>query len=86
MKERDCRLVMQLQMECAAYFRDHPHARETCEGLALLLRKKPEELEQVLERLMELRILEQSKDGPRSVYWYKLPDHSARDESPWTEL
>lgn len=78
------KLEMKLQMECANYFRDHPHASETCEGLALLLRSRPELLTTVLDRLIELNILELAKDGPRSVYRYKLPKLTTRDESPWT--
>ncbi|WP_438431307.1 hypothetical protein [Gorillibacterium sp. sgz500922] len=73
-----------LQLDCANYFRDHPHASETCEGLALLLGSRPEPLLLALGRLMELNILERAEDGPHTVYRYKLPTLTTRDDPPWT--
>jgi hypothetical protein len=65
--------IMQMQMECNIFFQENPYTLETCEGLALRLGRRPEDLAVILDRLVSLSIVERLGDGARSIYRYVQP-------------
>ncbi|GGA42352.1 hypothetical protein [Paenibacillus physcomitrellae] len=70
--ERD---QLTLQMECTLFFENNPYAYQTLDGLSTRLGRHADQLDGVLNRLVELSILNRVGDGTRAIYYFNAPYH-----------
>ncbi|WP_337190080.1 MULTISPECIES: hypothetical protein [Saccharibacillus] len=65
--------IFMLQVECTLFFEKNPYAYQTTTGLSMRLGRTAEVLEPVLERLIEVFVLEKVGSGSRALYRYVAP-------------
>ncbi|WP_138495397.1 hypothetical protein [Paenibacillus pinistramenti] len=73
---------LMLQMECTLFFESNPYAYQTIEGLSVRLGRSADQLDQVLNRLVEMSILSRVGDGARAIYYFNIPYHVT--EAEWS--
>ncbi|GIP41048.1 hypothetical protein J31TS4_43280 [Paenibacillus sp. J31TS4] len=76
-------LTLRLQLECTLFFEANPYTLESVQGLALRLGRRPDHLETILGRLVELAILERLGEGQRAIYRYIQPAVAADSDLEW---
>ncbi len=67
----------QIELECISFFEENLYTFETLEGLAVRIGRKKEDIQMVLNKLVELAIVERiGNQGQHSVYRYIKPMES----------